>query len=88
MTILSDSSAALPADDGDRAASTGAARRLAADEHGFATCSLSSMAAPSVTAMYALFATANLILPVLLRSVWLKLGQPPQERRQCSCMTG
>jgi hypothetical protein len=28
------------------------------------TCSLSSMAAPSVTAMYALLATANLILPL------------------------
>ncbi|KAL5197017.1 hypothetical protein ABZP36_000529 [Zizania latifolia] len=70
MTILSDSSAA-PAtsladdDDGGRAVTT-ERPRLAADEHGFATCSLSSMAAPSVTAMYALFAIANLIVTFLV----------------------
>ncbi|XP_008653231.1 uncharacterized protein [Zea mays] len=61
MIILSDSSAPppppiLPAADNRNAP------RFAAEEQGLATCSLSSMAAPSVTAMYALFATANLIL--------------------------
>jgi hypothetical protein len=68
MTILSDASAAtgtpstLPAD--GRTVTTGKFR-LAAAEHGLATCSFNSMAAPSVTAMYALFAIANLIFVVL-----------------------
>jgi hypothetical protein len=60
MTILNDSSAArpppllpLPAADTDRPASRDTTR-FAADVHGLATCSLSSMAAPSVTAMYAI----------------------------------
>uniref|UniRef100_A0A0A8XY20 Uncharacterized protein n=1 Tax=Arundo donax TaxID=35708 RepID=A0A0A8XY20_ARUDO len=73
MTVLSDSSAApapppstLPADC-DRAASTDTRARFAADEHGLATCSLSSMEAPSVSAMYALFATTtSSVLPLLI----------------------